>query len=134
MIQSLLASTWKFVSSSQALGVLKPSAPLAACQFQLASSVQVWRKLEVLLRQRIWLLPAIVSAASICHSLNSLPAGAFQGEEISLRMPGPGPGPNSTKALPSPRLRSLVLPKSSMVVEGAALRIVPTTQAVVPML
>ena len=94
----------------------------------------------MLLRQRIWLLPSIVSAASICHSLNSLPTGEFQGEEISLRMPGtgpgigPGPGPNSTKALPSPRLRSLVLPKSSMVVEGAALRIVPTTQAVVPML
>ena len=45
MIQSLLASTWKEDSSSQAPGELKASAPLEDCQFQLASSVQVWRKL-----------------------------------------------------------------------------------------
>ena len=45
MIQSLLASTWKEDSSSQAPGELKASKPLEDCQFQLASSVQVCRKL-----------------------------------------------------------------------------------------
>ena len=66
----------------------------------------MWRKLDVLLRQRIVLTAPMVSAASICHSLLSLPAVEFQGEVISCRVPVP----YSTKALPSLRRSSLVLP------------------------
>ena len=43
VMPSLVASTWNVVSSSQALDVLNPSAPLEDCQFQLASRLQRWR-------------------------------------------------------------------------------------------
>jgi len=49
--------------------------PLELCQPQDESRAQLWRKLALLLRQRILFTPAIVSAASICHSLVLSPAG-----------------------------------------------------------
>ena len=114
MMPSLVASTWKLDSSSEALGELNASEPLVDCKVQLASRFQMWRKLEVLLRQRIWLVPLMVSAASICHSLLSLPVLLTpQGAEISCRVPA-----TSTKAMPSARLSSLVLPWVSRMVKG----------------
>ena len=77
----------------------------------------------MLLRQRIWFVPSMFSAASICHSLKSSPAGRLV---ISWRAP-----PTSTKALPPPRLSSLLLPRASII--ESSLRIVPTTAAGVPM-
>ena len=127
MMPSLVASTWKDVSRSQAAAVLKGSNPLEDCQFQLGSRFQRWRTLLVLLRQRIWLVPARVSAATICHSLLSLPTETPEGALICWRAPA-----TSTKAMPSPRLSSLELPCDSRVV--SSLRIVPTTPSVVPML
>ena len=64
MSPSLMASTWKLDSSSEALDELNASEPLVDCKFQLGSRFQMWRKLEVLLRQRTWLTPLMVSGES----------------------------------------------------------------------